>query len=177
MDADNNLKATVEYSDPVTVNNETKAKFENTYNAAPYKATAKELFQIEKELKDRDWNDTDSFYFTLSRAGNAPLPTRTTASVNHLNKTATIGGDQLLEFKTADTYTYYISENSGSIPGVTYDKTRYKVVVTVKDNGNGELKGETKYYKSDSNGNFTEGEIIEAETNNVAKFTNTYCDR
>lgn len=68
----NNLEATVEYSNPVTVNGETKAKFENTYNAKPYTPKAKELFQVEKELKNREWNGTDTFYFTLSRDGNAP---------------------------------------------------------------------------------------------------------
>lgn len=169
----NNLEATVEYSNPVTVNGETKAKFENTYNAKPYTPKAKELFQVEKELKNREWNGTDTFYFTLSRDGNAPLPTSTTASVDRLNTTATIGGDQQLEFNAAGKYTYFISENSGSIPGVTYDKTRYKVVVTVEDNGNGELKGTTQYYKSNDNGEFPEG-VIDAETNNVAKFTNIY---
>ncbi len=90
-------------------------------------------------MEGRDWNDTDTFYFTLSHDGNAPMPTSITASVNHLNKTATIGGDQELVFNAAGTYTYFISENSGSIPGVTYDKTRYKVVVDVKDN-NGKLR-------------------------------------
>lgn len=172
LDSDNNLQAEVKYSNYETVNGEAKAKFVNTYNATPYTPKAKDLFQVEKDLQGREWNGTDTFYFTLSRVGDAPLPTSTTASVNHLDKTATIGGDQQLEFNAAGTYTYFISENSGSIPGVTYDKTQYKVVVDVKDN-NGKLEGTTYYYKSNDNGEFPEG-VIDAETNNVAKFTNIY---
>ena len=167
----NELKATVTYSSTDTENN--KAKFVNTYKTEPFTAKTSELFKVEKKLTGRNWNDTDTFTFTLSCEGDAPMPTSTTASVDRLNTTATIGGDQQMEFNAAGKYTYFISENSGSIPGVTYDKTRYKVVVTVEDNGNGELKGTTQYYKSNDNGEFPEG-VIDAETNNVAKFTNIY---
>ena len=166
---DNSLEATVEYSNPDTENG--KAKFVNTYNAQPYTPKAKELFQVEKELNGRPWNGTDTFYFTLSREGNAPLPGNTTASVNSLNKTAYIGGDQQLVFDAVGKYTYHISEDSGSIPGVTYDTTDYKVVVTVKDEGNGKLSGETHYYyKRNGETDYT----ATPEGSKVATFVNTY---
>ena len=41
----------------------------------------------------------------------------------------------------------FTCEDTGSIAGVTYDTTKYKVVVSVTDNGTGNLTGTTKYFK------------------------------
>lgn len=169
LGTDNNLHAKVEYSNQDPKNK--RAEFVNTYNAKPCTVPAKELFKVEKELKGRNWN-ADTFRFTLTAGdGNPPMPTETTAAVDELNKTAAIGGDQQLEFSAADTYVYYISEENDHIPGITYDQTRYKVEVTVKDEGNGELTLDTiKYYKSNGENSFSDT----AESANVAKFVNTY---
>lgn len=168
LDAENQLKATDCYSGDAENG---KAKFVNTYNAQPYTPVAKDLFHVEKVLNGRAWNDTDTFNFTLTREGNAPMPGNTTASVNSLNKTAYIGGDQQLVFDAVGKYTYHISEDSGSIPGVTYDTTDYKVVVTVKDEGNGKLSGETHYYyKRNGETDYT----ATPEGSKVATFVNTY---
>lgn len=165
----NKLEAKVDYSD--AENN--KAKFVNTYKTTPYTAKTSELFKVKKIL-GRDWNDTDTFTFTLSCVGDAPMPApgNCIASVNKENQTAAFGGNDPLVFDTAKDYVYYIRENRGTIAGITYDTTVYKVVVTVEDDGNGQLNGTTKYYKSDKDGNFSETET--AETENIATFTNTY---
>ena len=60
-----------------------------------------DLFQVEKELDGRDWNDTDTFGFTLAREGTAPMPDDPTASVDRSNTTAAIGSDQQLVFTAA----------------------------------------------------------------------------
>lgn len=71
LDAESNeLKATVTYSSTDTENN--KAKFVNTYNTHPFTANTKDLFKVTKVLDGRNWNDTDTFTFTLSCVGDAP---------------------------------------------------------------------------------------------------------
>ena len=169
LDNNNNLQATVVYS--AAENN--KAQFVNTYKTTPYKPNTSELFKVKKIL-GRAWNDTDNFTFTLSCEGDAPMPalSNRTASVNKENQTAAFGGNDPLVFDTAGDYIYFIRENLGTIEGITYDTTVYKVVVTVEDDGNGKLNGTTKYYKSDKDGNFSETET--AETENIATFNNTY---
>ena len=167
----NNLEAKVEYSNPDTVNDKTKAKFVNTYKTEPFRANASTLFQVKKNL-GRAWNDTDTFTFTLSCEGDAPMPalSNRTASVNKENQTAAFGGNDPLVFDTAKDYVYFIRENPGTIAGITYDTTVYKVVVTVKDDGKGQLVCDNpKYYVS---GNGTdEYKPIDAT---IATFTNTY---
>ena len=164
----NKLEAKVTYSDADTNG---KAKFVNTYKTEPFKANASTLFKVEKKLTGREWNGTDTFTFTLSCEGDAPMPAlgNRTAAVNRENQTAAFGGNDPLVFDTAKDYVYFIRENSGDIAGIKYDTTVYKVVVTVKDDGNGKLVGDTKYYVS---GNGTdEYKPIDATT---ATFTNTY---
>ena len=129
---------------------------------------------MEKKLTGREWNETDTFTFTLSCEGDAPMPAlgNRTAAVNRENQTAAFGGNDPLVFDTAKDYVYFIRENPGTIAGITYDTTVYKVVVKVTDDGTGSLNGTTKYYKSDKDGNFSETEM--AETENIATFNNTY---
>ena len=143
----NKLEAKVTYSDADTNG---KAKFVNTYKTEPFKANASTLFKVEKKLTGREWNGTDTFTFTLSCEGDAPMPAlgNRTAAVNRENQTAAFGGNDPLVFDTAKDYVYFIRENSGDIAGIKYDTTVYKVVVTVKDDGNGKLVGDTKYYVS-----------------------------
>ena len=165
----NQLEAAVQYSP--TENG--KAKFVNTYEAKSYEVEASTLFHVSKELSGREWNGTtDTFYFTLSREGNAPLPPVTNVAVNSKNTTANFGKDNLV-FSKADQYVYYITEDRGTISGITYDTTKYKIVVTVKDDGKGQLEATTTYYK----GTWVDGEykfdkMKDGDT--TAAFTNTY---
>lgn len=86
----NNLEAKVDYSDTDTNG---KAKFVNTYKTEPFKANTKDLFKVTKVLAGRNWNDTDTFTFTLSCVDNAPMPalSNRTVSVNKENQTAAFG--------------------------------------------------------------------------------------
>ena len=165
----NQLEASVQYSP--TENG--KAKFVNTYEAKSYEVEASTLFHVSKELLGRQWNGTtDTFYFTLSREGNAPLPPVTNVAVNSKNTTANFGTDKLV-FSKADQYVYYITEDRGTISGITYDTTKYKIVVTVNDDGKGQLKATTTYYK----GTLKDGEYDFVKMNDgdtTAAFTNTY---
>ena len=157
------LKAAVAYSRGTD-----SAAFTNTYTAAPYTAPASALFQASKTLTGRDWTDSDSFEFTLTGEGNAPLPpsNQCKASVNR-DSTTTTFGNTVLTFNAAGDYVYYITEEPGSIAGVTYDTTKYKVVVSVTDDGTGTLTGTTRYYR------VVNGELAPVE-GTVAAFTNAY---
>ena len=159
------LKAAVAYSRGTD-----SAAFTNTYTATPYEAPASALFQASKTLTGRDWTDSDSFEFTLTGEGNAPLPPieQCTAAVTRGNTTTTFGdADTFLTFNAAGDYVYYITEDPGSIAGVTYDTTKYKVVVSVTDDGTGTLTGTTKYFK------IIDGELAPVK-GTVAAFTNAY---
>ena len=157
------LKADVAYSRGTD-----SAAFTNTYTAAPYTAPASALFQVSKTLTGRDWTDKDTFVFTLTGEGNAPLPpsNQCKAAVTRDSITTTFG-NTVLPFNAAGDYVYYITEEPGSIAGVTYDTTKYKVVVSVTDDGTGALTGTTRYYK------VMDGELAPVE-GTVAAFTNAY---
>ena len=158
------LKADVAYSRGTD-----SAAFTNTYTAAPYEAQASALFQVSKTLTGRDWTDNDSFTFTLTgEKGNEPLPPieQRTAAVTRDSATTTFG-NTVLTFNAAGKYVYTITEDPGSIAGVTYDTTVYKVIVSVTDNGTGALTGTMQYFK------IIDGEQVPVE-DPVAAFTNTY---
>ena len=164
----NQLEASMQYSP--TENG--KAKFVNTYKAESCEVDASALFHVSKELLGRQWNGTtDTFYFTLSREGNAPLPPVTNVAVNSKNTTANFGKDKLV-FSKADQYVYYITEDRGTISGITYDTTKYKIVVDVTDE-DGQLKATTTYYKGTlKDGEYKFDKMQDGDT--TAAFTNTY---
>ena len=158
------LKADVAYSRGTD-----SAAFTNTYTAAPYEAKASTLFQVSKTLTGRDWTGDDSFTFTLSgEKGNEPLPPieQCTAAVTRGSTTTTFG-DKVLTFNAAGEYVYYITEDTGSIAGITYDPTKYKVIVSVTDDGTGTLTGTTRYYR------IVDGKPAPVEGTEAA-FTNAY---
>ncbi len=109
-------------------------EFTNTYQAAPTNvqlAAAKDL--IGRKLK------AGEFEFIISaheETPNAPLPENTTA-FNDENSVVTFGE---IEYTKAGTYSYIVSENKGSLGGITYDQAKYKITVTVTDDGSGYLK-------------------------------------
>ena len=144
------------------------AAFTNTYTADPYTAPASALFQVSKTLTGRDWTDKDTFVFTLTGEGNAPLPpsNQCKAAVTRDSITTTFG-NAVLPFNAAGDYVYTITEDPGSIAGVTYDTTVYKVIVSVTDDGTGTLTGTTKYFK------IINGELAPVK-GTVAAFTNAY---
>ena len=51
--------------------------------------------------------------------------------------------------KEVGSHTYFIKEKTGSVKGMKYDPTVYKIVVTVADNGDGTLDVTKKTYKDD----------------------------
>ena len=94
---------------------------------------------VKKNLTGREWNGSDQFDFTLKAEDGAPLPTSCknqqpcAVTVDDSNGHTKSFGD-ITYNAGADTYTYYVTENSGNIAALHYSQARYKVVVTVSKN-------------------------------------------
>ncbi len=103
--------------------------FENTY-----KSEMKTPVELEgtKTLNGRDITANDNFRFTIESADGT------------YSETVSCGTDgkfsfKALSFDAVGDFTYYISEEKGSLGGVTYDGKVHTVIITVTDNGKGEL--------------------------------------
>lgn len=101
------------------------------------------LISVRKNLTGREWKDSDQFGFTLEAEDNAPLPASCkdqqpcTVTVKHdSTEHSAAFGD--ITYNAGDaTYTYYVTENSGSISALHYSQAKYKIVVTVAKNNAG----------------------------------------
>lgn len=103
------------------------------------------LISVQKNLTGREWKDSDQFDFTLKAEDNAPLPASCkekktcTVVVKADSKNHSAAFDDITYNYNADdaTYTYYVTEDGGSISALHYSQAKYKVVVTVAKNNNG----------------------------------------
>lgn len=182
---DGQLKYDVHYSDSYTdpESNTTYAKYINTYSTLAAEPKASDLFHINKNLDGREWTPNDSFEFLLEGDSGSPMPEQAyrNAYATITNQSPSIGGDSTLQFTAAGKYNYYISEVQGNQDnGLTYDTTRYKVVVTVDgestENNTVQLKvGSVQYFKGTLNADgttYTYSDTAEKEA--VATFINHY---
>lgn len=98
---------------------------------------------VKKNLTGREWEDSDQFSFTLEAENNAPLPASCkdqqpcTVTVKHDSTGHTESFGDITYNAGGATYTYYVTENSGSISALHYSQAKYKVVVTVVKNDAG----------------------------------------
>ncbi len=101
------------------------------------------LISVRKNLTGREWKDSDQFGFTLEAEDNAPLPASCkdqqpcTVTVNRDSTERSAAFDDITYNAGGATYTYYVTENSGSISALHYSQAKYKVVVTVAKNNDG----------------------------------------
>lgn len=181
----NKLTSTISYKDAAGKVGDRYGYFTNTYSPDPYTVSTSVLFKASKTLKGRDWLPEENFTFVLtgdeSNPVDTPMPDFCEAVANSSHTTVTLGNNADLTFTQPDTYTYYITEKKESTPGLIYDTSKYKVVVTVADkdaNGgnigkSGKLTGSVQYFKGTlgENGEYTFSDELGA---NIAAFTNTY---
>lgn len=157
------------YVDSITYNGETAAVFENEYLAKPIEihvegdstATDGKIFTDESSLPEnkKDLDDYE-FRFTLAQLDGTVIET-----VSDNGKGFAF---EKLKFDTAGEYQYLIYEMPGNDAGVTYDYAKYRVTVTVTDEGSGQLKAAVKYEKASS------GESDDYQTVSGVVFENTY---
>lgn len=181
----NELTSTVSYKDAAGKVGVVNGYFTNTYSTDPYTVSTSVLFKASKTLEGRGWLPEENFTFVLtgdeSNPADTPMPDFCEAVANSSHTTVTLGDNADLTFTQPGTYTYYITEKTESTPGLIYDTSKYKVVVTVEDKdadgGNigksGNLTGSVQYFKGTlgKNGEYTFSDQPGA---NIAAFTNTY---
>ena len=163
--------ARIDYGDGATA-----AAFANTYEAATTYGDHGAL-KVSKTLTGRTMA-ANEFGFTITRDG-ANGPDVPDGDAQFKNATGALDGAAevmtklgSLAFTQDDagkTYTYVVREVAGTLPGVTYDSTYYKVAITPVDNGDGTMKTETTLTKYDADG--TDLGVV---ADGIAAFANTY---
>lgn len=148
--------------------NNTAAVFTNTYSSSGSLDGAAAL-KVTKNFNGRannEWLDTDAFTFVLAadttdaatveavNDGNIVLPdtTLTVTKANRVN--ATFGN---IVFSKTGTYKFTVTEQEGTIPGVTYDTTPRTITVNVTDNNDGTMTA-----------------VVDATQSDALTFNNTY---
>lgn len=138
------------------------------------------LISVQKNLTGREWKDSDQFSFTLDAENGAPLPT---SCKNKQSCTVTVKSESnghIASFGNitynagAANYTYYVTEDKGSITSLHYSQAKYKVEVTVSKNDAGEWDAAvTSVTKMQDDNGKTVPESQSDSTQPVA-FTNHY---
>lgn len=134
---------------------------------------------VKKNLTGRAWKNSDQFSFMLAAENNAPLPASCkdqqpcTVTVKHdSTEHSAAFGD--ITYNAGDaTYTYYVTENSGSISALHYSQAKYKVVVTVAKNAGAWTASVTSVTKVQDDNGKAVPESQSASTQPVV-FTNHY---
>ena len=137
--------------------------------------------RVQKVLNGRDWRDDDTFTFTLSASGAAPMPANKEISITRADADHTKGFGEI-KFDKAGTYEYTVKETKGSLAGITYDETEHKVTIKVVDDGKGNLVAAadsgliqtvtiTNEYKADGTAAFTAHKNLENGTLTENQFT------
>lgn len=160
------------------------AAFTNTYGTATEGRDVSTAGLFTKALKGRDWAEGDSFQFTLTGEGGAPMPEGSADGSKTVSVTAAAGtkaGDSVAfdfgpirytldDIKDAGfaevggkrvrakTFTYEVREvrpdDGSAIAGVAYDGHAATMTVTVTDDGSGNLTATTPAIAQVSGGDF-----------------------
>lgn len=160
------------------------AAFTNTYGTATEGRDVSTAGLFTKTLKGRDWAEGDSFQFTLTAEGGAPMPEGSAAGSKTVSVTAAAGtkaGEKVaFDFGhirytlddirdagfaevggkrvRAKTFTYTVREakpdDGSAIAGVSYDGRVATMTVTVTDDGSGNLTASTPAIAQVSGGDF-----------------------
>lgn len=158
--------------------------FTNTYGTATEGRDVSTAGLFTKALKGRDWAESDSFQFTLTGEGGAPMPEGSADGSKTVSVTASAGtkaGDRVAfdfgpirytldDIKDAGfaevggkrvrakTFTYTVREarpdDGSAIAGVAYDGHVATMTVTVTDDGSGNLTASTPAIAQASGGDF-----------------------
>ncbi len=172
------LLASVSYSNDKHSNVTDHAQFTNVYKASmDYGANGAGGIKITKTMSNRPIN-TDDFLINLT--GNGPdgqvvgayeVP----AAALDPNGTAqsSVSGLSNLKFDQDDagkTFTFTVTEAQGSLPGVKYDQSEYRVDVLVVDNQDGTMHAETTVTQTkDKDGNSANKVVVNAFNSDTAQ--------
>lgn len=156
--------------------------FSNTYHANEVGLNTNTTLKVQKNLEGRDWRDTDEFTFEIDGLGNTagtdvttPEPADTTITVNSQtpDHTASIGD---ITFTMPGEYRYSIVEDNDTNPiaGIDYSGAFYRVVVTVTDNGTGNLEVSNVAIEQRTNDDGVENDPAVTVQGDTVTFVNKY---
>ena len=158
--------------------------FDNAYKAADINLNTNTTLSVKKDLKGRDWRDSDKFTFKIDGLGNTaggsiatPEPAETTVTIDDQTEDYIKAfGD--ITFTAPGEYRYSITEDNDTDPinGIDYSAAIYRVVVTVTDDGNGKLvvyKVELQQTQNDAGTMGADAAPVPVG-GSTATFTNTY---
>ncbi len=165
-------------SGTIAVGEIAKADFTNHYRVEDVTWPANGGLRGTKQLDGRSWHADDTFTFLLTPFNNAPLPggvseqlakTVTGQDVEGTTKEQSFSFGQFT-FTEPGVYRYTIAEKepvaNTEIPGISYSRALYRLVVTVEDNHAGSLvvtkTDIQKLYDNDGTQLFTyvDGELV-----------------
>ena len=155
--------------------------FKNVYKAAQVNLNTEATLQVKKNLTGRDWRASDEFTFEIDGLANvatgetAPEPAQATVTVTDETPDYTAAfGD--ITFTKPGEYRYAITEHNdiNPIDGIDYSAARYRAIVTVSDNGTGNLVVDSVTIEQRLNDDGNQPEQQPTITNNTVVFTNNY---
>lgn len=166
-----------------TVAKDNKLVFTNSYSVKS--SVTLTGIKAKKKFTGREWTSADSFELCLRAADGTPMPDGATAApvagMKQVEKTVTSAEEFSfgeIKYEKPGKYTYYIAEttpaksNPSWLGGVSYSSAEYKVTVTVKDDGKGNLTEPVvkmeQIYKDDGTAT---SQVIDDQ---IAVITNTY---
>lgn len=166
-----------------TVAKDNKLVFTNSYSVKS--SVTLTGIKAKKKFTGREWTSADSFELCLRAADGTPMPDGATAApvagMKQVEKTVTSAEEFSfgeIKYEKPDKYTYYIAETTPAksdpswLGGVGYSSAEYKVTVTVKDDGKGNLTEPVvkmeQIYKDDGTAT---SQVIDDQ---IAVITNTY---
>ena len=133
-----------------TVAKDNKLVFTNSYSVKS--SVTLTGIKAKKKFTGREWTSADSFELCLRAADGTPMPDGATAApvagMKQVEKTVTSAEEFSfgeIKYEKLGKYTYYIAETTPAksdpswLGGVSYSSAEYKVTVTVKDDGKGNL--------------------------------------
>lgn len=166
-----------------TVAKDNKLVFTNSYSVKS--SVTLTGIKAKKKFTGREWTSADSFELWLRAADGTPMPDGATAApvagMKQVEKTVTSAEEFSfgeIKYEKPGKYTYYIAETTPAksdpswLGGVSYSSAEYKVTVTVKDDGTGNLTEPVvkmgQIYKDDGTAT---SQVIDDQ---IAVITNTY---
>lgn len=166
-----------------TVAKDNKLVFTNSYSVKS--SVTLTGIKAKKKFTGREWTSADSFELCLRAADGTPMPDGATAApvagMKQVEKTVTSAEEFSfgeIKYGKLGKYTYYIDETTPAksdpswLGGVSYSSAEYKVTVTVKDDGKGNLTEPVvkmeQIYKDDGTAT---SQVIDDQ---IAVITNTY---
>ena len=166
-----------------TVAKDNKLVFTNSYSVKS--SVTLTGIKAKKKFTGREWTSADSFELCLRAADGTPMPDGATAApvagMKQVEKTVTSAEEFSfgeIKYEKPGKHTYYIAETTPAksdpswLDGVSYSSAEYKVTVTVKDDGKGNLTEPVvkmeQIYKDDATAT---SQVIDDQ---IAVITNTY---